>query len=84
MTGRTIVVAKTVDRARTIAAERDLGRSAIAVSPRSVRFGAGRGCCGVTAILVDATAWPLDDDVMAELMPTTFTSPTDVVPTLLK
>lgn len=78
-----IVVARLVQRARIIAAERNLGRLAIPVSPRSIRDGAVRGRCGVSEILVDASAWPLDEDVREELAFTTVASPTPVVPTLI-
>ncbi|MBI3226617.1 MAG: hypothetical protein HYZ39_16340 [Mycolicibacterium cosmeticum] len=80
----TIVVAETVIRAQNIVVERGLGRSALAVSPRSiVEYYAGRGLTGVTRILVDSAVWPLDDAALDELMPCTFSSPVPVAPTMI-
>lgn len=58
-----IVVADTVRRATAIgqltAGHR---KDFFAASPRSIRnYGATRGIAGVSDILVDDTAWPLDD-----------------------
>jgi hypothetical protein len=62
------VVARRVDMAKVIASGFS-DKRVIAMSPRSVREGAGRGFCGVTNIFVDDSAWPLDSDVLDALTP---------------
>lgn len=65
--GTRVVIAGTVAQARTIA--RGLAQpGAVALSPRSIRGGAGRGLV-IASVLVDETVWPLDQSVLGELMP---------------
>lgn len=62
-----LIVAETVPRATRLAVE--LGISAVAVSPRSIKAGAGRGLTDVTKIVVDASVWPLAYDIREQLAP---------------
>lgn len=64
-----IVIAHTVQRATALAIE--LGVSAVAMSPRSIKAGACRGLTCDSEIVVDDALWPLDDDVLDVLHPTT-------------
>lgn len=64
-----IVIAKTVDRARTIVRELPVS-DAYATSVRSIKhYSSCRGLATVDKIIVDDPIWPLDDDVLEELMP---------------
>lgn len=64
-----IVVASTTALARKISAGLAGGEPTLACSPRSIHAGAGRGLCDVSEILVDDTAWPLDDRCLETLAP---------------
>lgn len=63
----TIVIADTVDHAKTIARTR-VQPGTLAASPRSIRLGFGRGIIA-NQILVDDSAWPLPADVRAAIEP---------------
>ncbi|MHA7703410.1 hypothetical protein ACX9NE_26835 [Mycobacterium sp. ML4] len=61
------VIASTIQRA-TLITRRMVQPGVIAMSPRSIRRGAGRGLT-LTEVLVDDSAWPLAPDVRAAIEP---------------
>lgn len=63
----TVVVAARADRALDLASL--VAGPAVGLSPRSIRFGAGCGLGDVSTILVDDSAWPLDEDIRKLLEP---------------
>lgn len=66
--GTRVVIARTVEQARTIA--KGLAQSgAVALSPRSIiKDGGGRGLI-ISEVLVDESVWPLDNEVLENIMP---------------
>ncbi|WJR32441.1 hypothetical protein P3F83_18190 [Mycobacteroides immunogenum] len=72
---RTVVVARTIEKAIELADALGLEYRALFTSPTAVRHaGAGRGIVGAERIVVDAEVWPLDEQVRAALAPLITTS----------